>query len=42
VFLRNLDCDFVQGYYFGKPMPGEEFEEFLLIQQAKPVVVAQC
>ena len=37
-FLRNLDCDFVQGYYFGKPMPREEFEEFLLIQQAKPVV----
>lgn len=42
MFLRNLDCDFVQGYYFGKPMPGEKFEEFLLIQQAKPVVVAQC
>jgi diguanylate cyclase (GGDEF)-like protein len=37
-FLRNLDCDFVQGYYFGKPMPREEFEEFLLIQQVKPVV----
>lgn len=38
MFLRNLDCDFVQGYYFGKPMPREEFEEFLLIQQVKPVV----
>ena len=37
-FLRNLDCDFVQGYFFGKPMPKEEFEEFLLTQQAKPVV----
>ncbi len=37
-FLRNLDCDFAQGYYFGKPMPREEFEEFLLIQQAKPFV----
>ena len=37
-FLRNLNCDFVQGYYFGKPMPKEEFEEFLLTQQAKPFV----
>ena len=37
-FLRNLNCDFVQGYFFGKPMPKEEFEEFLLTQHAKPVV----
>lgn len=39
-FLLNLDCDFVQGYYFGKPMPKAEFEEFLLAQQAK-LVLAQ-
>jgi len=37
-YLRNLDCDFVQGYYFGKPMPKAEFEEYLTAQLAKPVV----
>ena len=31
-FLRALDCDFAQGYYFGKPMPGNEFEDFLISQ----------
>ncbi len=37
-FLRSLDCDFVQGYYFGKPMPKLEFEEFLTAQLDKSVV----
>ena len=25
-FLKTLDCDMFQGYYFAKPMPVEEFE----------------
>lgn len=25
-FLRNIGCEYVQGYYFGKPMPVEEYE----------------
>ena len=25
-FLKSLDCDMFQGYYFAKPMPVEEFE----------------
>lgn len=25
--LRTLGCDIIQGYYFGKPMPVEEFEQ---------------
>jgi len=29
-FLRNLDCDFVQGYYIGRPMPDEQFSDYLL------------
>lgn len=29
-FLRELDCDYVQGFYFFKPMPVEEFEERFL------------
>ena len=27
--LKKLGCDIVQGYYFAKPMPAEEFESFL-------------
>ena len=26
-FLANENCDFIQGYYFAKPMPVEEFEQ---------------
>ena len=28
--LRNMDCNFVQGYYYAKPMPPEEFERHLV------------
>ena len=28
-FLRSYDCDYIQGYYFYKPMPEEEFEKIL-------------
>ncbi len=28
-FLRSVDCDMIQGYYFYKPMPEEEFEKLL-------------
>lgn len=27
-FLRNLHCDDIQGYFFSKPLPITEFEEF--------------
>lgn len=29
VTLRNLGCDYYQGYLFSKPIPGEEFLKFL-------------
>lgn len=28
-FLRNLQCDDIQGYYFSKPLPLEDFEKLL-------------
>lgn len=28
-FLKKLGCDFVQGYYFYKPLPVEEFVELI-------------
>ena len=27
--LRDVGCDYVQGYYFAKPMPAQQFEELL-------------
>ncbi|MCR4743136.1 MAG: EAL domain-containing protein [Treponema sp.] len=28
-FLRNIGCDSIQGYYFSKPLPAEQFEKLL-------------
>lgn len=28
-FLKNTNCDMIQGYYYAKPMPAENFEYYL-------------
>lgn len=28
--MRELNCDYIQGYYFSKPLPVEEFEQYLM------------
>ncbi|MBR3525285.1 MAG: EAL domain-containing protein, partial [Lachnospiraceae bacterium] len=28
-FLAEQGCDMIQGYYFAKPMPGNEYEQRL-------------
>ena len=28
--LKNPDCDLVQGYYFSRPLPAEEFEKLII------------
>lgn len=37
-FLRNEDCDEIQGYYFYKPMPASEFEALLSKQLNKKLL----
>ena len=27
--LSKIDIDFIQGYYFSKPVPPDEFEKFI-------------
>ncbi|MEG2441851.1 MAG: bifunctional diguanylate cyclase/phosphodiesterase [Acetivibrio sp.] len=34
-FLKDISCDMVQGYYYAKPMPLLEFEEFMQESQNK-------
>ncbi len=29
-YLNTLECDYIQGYYFSKPLPEDEFTKFLL------------
>ena len=35
--LREIGCDYVQGFYFAKPMPAEEYEELLKLQPSQKV-----
>jgi len=30
-FLKSIGCDKIQGYYYSKPLPQEDFERFLLM-----------
>ncbi len=33
--LKQMDCDLIQGYYYAKPMPLEEFKEFYESDKSK-------
>ena len=28
-YLKSIGCDYIQGYYFSKPVPQEDFVEFV-------------
>jgi EAL domain-containing protein (putative c-di-GMP-specific phosphodiesterase class I) len=32
--LVNMGCDYVQGYFYSKPVPAEEFERLLMATAA--------
>ena len=36
--LIKMGCELGQGYYFGRPMPAAQFEEFLLAKTGSPAV----
>ena len=34
--LEQLGCDYIQGYYFAKPMNEDDFVEFLKVHNSTP------
>lgn len=36
-YLRSINCDLIQGFYFSKPLPIQEFEEKYIIDQCAVV-----
>ena len=38
-FFKGLDCEHIQGYYFSKPLPREEFMQFIRANLPAPAGV---
>ncbi|HKM28455.1 MAG TPA: EAL domain-containing protein [Anaerovoracaceae bacterium] len=36
-YLKSLGCIYMQGYYFSRPMPADEFEELLIGEAIQPI-----
>ena len=35
LMLKNAGCDLIQGYYFSRPLPPEEFERLIIREKNK-------
>ena len=40
-YLKSIGCCYVQGYYYAKPMPAVDFEEYLCKKDHTPVNMAE-
>lgn len=36
-FLKSVGCDYIQGFYFSKPLPAAEYEKLISDQEEQPV-----
>jgi len=36
--LEELNCDYIQGYYFSRPLLPDEFLQYFLKMQSKPTI----
>ena len=39
--LRDMGCDYIQGYYISKPLPPDEFERFMRVSREHGIEVAR-
>ncbi|HSD60151.1 MAG TPA: bifunctional diguanylate cyclase/phosphodiesterase [Burkholderiales bacterium] len=39
--LRDMGCDVIQGYYLAKPMPMDQYREFVLARNGQPALKAE-
>lgn len=38
IYFKNLNCDYIQGYYFSKPLPKRDFVDFIRSYQKQTVL----
>lgn len=41
-YLKSIGCDFVQGYFLGRPMPAEDFLQFMRMRAAQQSASPDC
>ena len=39
-FLQEANCDMIQGYYYAKPMPMNEFEKYITPEESEDSTIS--